>query len=322
MIIYIKEKHAIERKILSLDQDMPSNVIWIDLVNISAEEELKLEKHFNIDIPTAEETKGISVSHRLYERCGAAFMTITLYLSQENDLSNLKPYNITFIMIKGTLITIHDINSNLFEGLIPLIESKHRTSENVCFSLLLALLENIINHTSAFLENIGHHLDGQSDILTPFSDIKISCKVLLKYITNIGHSVSKTRESLITFNRMLTFLSQLDLVNQDKNFLDHIKVVLKDLDALSGYATFLAGKINFLLDTTLGLINIEQNNIIKIFSVVSVIFMPPTLIASIYGMNFDNIPELKWAVGYPWALIMMLISSWIPYRYFKKKEWL
>ena len=322
MIIYIKEKHAIERKLLSLDQPMPNNLIWIDLVNISAEEEQKLEQHFNIDIPTAEETKGIAVSHRLYERYGATFMTITLCLSQENDLSNLKPYNITFILIKDTLITIRDINSNLFDDLIPLIESKQRASENICFSLLLALLEKIINQTSEFLENIGHHLDGQTDILTPFTDIKISCKVILKDITNIGHSVSKTRESLITFNRMLTFLSQLDLVNHDKIFLDHIKVVLKDLDALSGHATFLAGKINFLLDITLGLINIEQNNIIKIFSVVSVIFMPPTLIASIYGMNFDIIPELKWAGGYPFAVIMMLISSWIPYRYFKKKEWL
>jgi magnesium transporter len=326
LLIYIKEQGLIKIKSISLDQEIPENTVWIDLVNITQDEENKLEEYFNIDIPTHEETRNISVSNRLYEKQNAIFMTITIYLSQDGNLCNLEAHNISFVIVKGILITIRDIDSNIFDSLLHSVEPKHISLENVCFALMIILLEKIINDTAAFLENIGHNLDQQNENIinpAPTNDSnKINYKTLLKEITNIGSSVSKTSESLIIFNRMLTFLSQSDLIKSQENHINHIKIFLKDIDALRSHTSFLSNKISFLLDATLGLINIEQNNIIKIFSVVSVIFMPPTLIASIYGMNFDIIPELNWVGGYPFAIIMMLISSWIPYKYFKKQKWL
>lgn len=327
MIIYVKNKQKIEKKLFSLEQEIPSNIIWIDIVDISPEEELKLEQYFKINIPTSEENKNVSVSNRLYEEQGAIFMTITLHLNQcDDNICNLKPHNITFIVIKDILITIRDADSNLFDNVLSHVEPEHIKSKNKGFSLLLILLKNIINNTSAFLENIGHILNIQNDNIicsTPINDHsdKLNYKTLLKEITNIGNTVSQIHESLTTFSRMLTFISQLNSVLQHKDFVYRIKIFLKDVDALKEKDTFLSNKVNFLLDATLGLISIEQNNIIKIFSVVSVIFMPPTLIASVYGMNFEVIPELKWAIGYPLAIIVMLISSWLPYRFFKKKQW-
>lgn len=327
MIIYSQRQQIVEKQTLSLEQEIPSNTIWIDIVNTSPEEELKLEQHLKINIPNQEEIKNVPVSNRLYEEQGAIFMTITLFLNQTDNNENLTAYNITFIICKNILITIRDTESNLFDNIIPLIKTKYLTSKNACYSLLLLLLKKIINNTSAFLENMGHCLNIQNDNIicsTPGSNMcnNINYKILLKDITNIGSTVALAHESLTTFNRMLTFISQLDSVSRRKEFISRIKIFLKDIEALREKANFLSTKINFLLDATLGLINIEQNNIIKIFSVVSVIFMPPTLIASIYGMNFDIIPELKWTSGYPIAIVMMLISSWLPYRFFKKKKWL
>ncbi|AIL65132.1 Magnesium transport protein CorA [Rickettsiales bacterium Ac37b] len=323
MIIYTKSHHTITKEVMSLDQNIPENTVWIDLPNISSEEEIKLERYFNLDLPVYKEVQSSSISNRLYEKYDAIFITITLHVSNEDNIDDLRAYNITFVVIKNILITIRELESGLFNDILSNIEMKHIAGENECFSLLAMMLENILNYISSFLETIDHHLEEKNNnVVAPaLADKKISYKVLLKDISNIGNSVSKARETLLTIHRAITFLLQTELVEKHRIFASHIKMFLKDIDALRDHATFLAGKVNFLLDATLGLINIEQNNIIKIFSVVTVIFTPPTLIASIYGMNFEVMPELKWAAGYPMALILMLISAWIPYRYFKKKNW-
>ncbi|MFV9875164.1 MAG: CorA family divalent cation transporter [Rickettsiales endosymbiont of Dermacentor nuttalli] len=322
MIIYTKSHNIIQKECISIDQNIPENVVWIDAVNISDEEEEKLEKYFNLDLPAHKEVQKSFISNRLYEKYDAIFMTITLHISDEDNVHDLNAYNITLVIINNVLITLRNIKG-LSDDIISNIEFKSITGENICFSILLLILDKILNYIYSFLEIVDNHLDEKNDnIVAPaLIDKKISYKILLKDVSNIGNSVSKTRETLITIYRAITFLLQTGVVDKHKVFASHIKMLLKDIDALRDHSTFLAGKINFLLDATLGLINIEQNNIIKIFSVVTVIFTPPTLIASIYGMNFVIMPELKWVVGYPIALVLMFISGWIPYKYFKKKNW-
>jgi magnesium transporter len=133
---------------------------------------------------------------------------------------------------------------------------------------------------------------------------------------------TKVCESLVTFNRLIPFFSQMAGSRINDERLQRLGTLGKDINSLSDHAIFLSSKVNFLLDATLGMVNIEQNNIIKIFSVAAVIFLPPTLVASIYGMNFHIMPELEWHYGYVYALGMILLAAWLPYKYFKHKKWL
>ena len=132
------------------------------------------------------------------------------------------------------------------------------------------------------------------------------------------------RESLVSLNRLLAYHTVTGKASHihNKDAAAWVADLTRDATALSDHASYLTNKINFLLDATLGLINLEQNQIIKIFSVAAVIFLPPTLVASIYGMNFDTIPELKWAFGYPMAIGFMIMSAILPYLWFKRRGWL
>jgi magnesium transporter len=143
----------------------------------------------------------------------------------------------------------------------------------------------------------------------------------LKQIGRSQNLVSKARESLVSLARLLSFLAVGD-ATKDKVFRTHLKSLSRDVASLTDHATYIGNNITFLLDASMGMINIEQNAIIKIFSVAAVVFLPPTLVASIYGMNFESMPELHWAAGYPWALGLMVLSAVLPYLWFKRKGWL
>jgi magnesium transporter len=149
---------------------------------------------------------------------------------------------------------------------------------------------------------------------------------LLEKIGEEGDFNSKMRESLVSIGRLAAFMSAIiEPLKQTREMKDHrsrIKILQRDIISLTDHASFLSGKITFLLEAVLGMISIEQNGIIKIFSVAAVVFLPPTLVASIYGMNFNVMPELKWALGYPFALGLMVLSAILPYLYFKRKGWL
>ena len=137
-----------------------------------------------------------------------------------------------------------------------------------------------------------------------------------------GDLTSKSRESLVTLGRQLTFIQQLRAAQMSNELRARFRSLSRDVLALSDHASFLANKSSFMLQATLGLINIEQNNIIKIFSVVAAVLLPPTLIASIYGMNFRFMPELEWPLGYPLALAAIVVSAVLPYWFFRRRGWL
>ena len=145
---------------------------------------------------------------------------------------------------------------------------------------------------------------------------------VMERIGRDGDLTSKARESLVTLGRQLTFIQQSTTVQIPKEQLARFRSMSRDVLALSDHASFLANKSSFMLQATLGLINIEQNNIIKIFSVAAAVFLPPTLIASVYGMNFRFMPELDWHFGYPLVLFAIVISAILPYVYFRRRGWL
>jgi magnesium transporter len=194
--------------------------------------------------------------------------------------------------------------------------------------VLLELLDAVIDRCADILERAGADVDAVSHaIFEPegtartgqakrYSDILIA-------IGRKGDLTSKVRESLVSIGRLVTFVTaEADNVKWSKEMRAQLKTMQRDVASLTDHASYLSNKITFVLDAMLGVVNLEQNNIIKLFSVMAVVLMPPTLIASIYGMNFKIMPELEWSHGYPIALVMMLVAAVLPYLFFKWKRWL
>jgi magnesium transporter len=191
-------------------------------------------------------------------------------------------------------------------------------------SAFLGILEAIADRLADILEVVGADMDAVSkDIFRPTKRPRTAD--FQRFLIRIGQGgdlTSKARESLVTLDRMETFARALEQMHGDRNLQTRLKTLARDISSITDYTAFLNGKINFLLDATLGMISTEQNAIIKLFSLVAVVFLPPTLIASIYGMNFQFMPELGWPFGYPLALLLMLLSAVLPYLFFKKRGWL
>src|SRR5581483_1763174 len=194
--------------------------------------------------------------------------------------------------------------------------------------VMMELLDAVIDRNADILERAGGEMDTIShEIFEPsggartgharrYADILIA-------IGRKGDLTSKVRESLVSIGRVVTFIAaSVDGVKWSKDMREQLKTMQRDVQSLTDHASYLSNKIIFMLDAMLGVVNLEQNNIIKLFSVMAVVLMPPTLIASIYGMNFRIMPELQWEYGYPLAVFMMLVAALGPYLYFKWKRWL
>lgn len=301
------------------------NAVWIDLVNPTPDEDRAVEKLIGIAVPTREEMQEIEISSRLYVENGARYMTAILMCGSESDTPRTTP--VTFILSDHRLVTVRYDSPKPF----ALVENKLARS---CApgingeSVLLELLEAIIDRCADILERAGADVDGVSrEIFEPegsartgharrYSDILIA-------IGRKGDLTSKVRESLVSIGRVVTFVvAEADNMKWSKEMRAQLKTMQRDVASLSDHASYLSNKITFVLDAMLGVVNLEQNNIIKLFSVMAVVLMPPTLIASIYGMNFKLMPELEWPHGYPGALLAMLLAAIGPYLFFKWKKWL
>ncbi len=309
------------------------SIVWIDLVNPTKEEEKFVEKMFHIEAPTKEEMQEIEISSRLYQEKEVLYMTsmIVTHLDEVNHENQA----VTFILSPKTLITIRHGRPRSFTIFMNRM-TRNCSSYPHAIDVFFGIMDIVIDRLADLVEHIGNEVDNissevfQKDAEKDKEKIKNSNKSLElnNILKNIGHKgdlTGKARESMLSISRMLGFLSSSAPINHRQlkaNFQNHIKTFSADIISLTDHASFLSTKINFLLDATLGLINIEQTAIIKIFSVAAVVFLPPTLIASIYGMNFQFMPELSLRFGYPIAIFLMLLSALFPYLYFKYKKWL
>ncbi|WP_435641672.1 magnesium/cobalt transporter CorA [Micavibrio aeruginosavorus] len=297
-------------------------VLWVDMLQPDAAEEKLVEDALVLDVPTKEDMKAIELSNRLYKDEGALFMTATLVVGTDTPAPLLSP--VSFILTNHKLITVRDHEPKAFQ----LFSTRAQRSLPRCSNgedVLIGLLETIVDRLSDPLENVANEIErisheifrnGTGKKKTDFNEV-------LRIIGQKGDLNSKVKETLLSLDRVISFLTY----NIDKNTLNTemkhgLASLEQDVRALTDHASFLSNKINFVLEATLGMINIEQNTIIKFFSVAAVIFLPPTLIASTYGMNFHFMPELDWPFGYPIALIAMLMSAILPYLYFRHRRWL
>ncbi|MFV0410432.1 MAG: magnesium/cobalt transporter CorA [Paracoccus sp. (in: a-proteobacteria)] len=295
--------------------------VWWDLLAPAPEEILEIEACFGLSLPTREEMMEIEATSRLYSENGGHFMTVLV--PSQTDGDDMLNAPVTFIVIGHRLITLRYSEPRAFH-VFPLRATRADIGLNGGLSIMLELSETIIDRLADVLERVEQETDRISkQVLSPVrkgSRSEAEWRTVLAAIGSKGGITSKIRGCLMTFERMLAYLMARLTSETRREIREQLKALAADVRSLTDQAEF--KKVTFLLDATLGMINIEQNATIKIFSVVSVVFLPPTLVASIYGMNFDFIPELGWHIGYPFALAVMILSAMLPYLYFKRRGWL
>ena len=306
-----------------VDGHIDDSITWIDLMEPTAEEEKAVERALKIDVPTREEMSELEASARLYEENDWLFMTATVVTKLDTDTP--KNSQVTFILSKDRLVTNRYADPAPFRRFIAHAETHPATCASAA-TLLTGLLESIVDRLAETLEKIGINLDAVStDIFTSHLRRHAGRRDFNRILDRVGSSgdvISKARESLVSLGRLLAFLQQSTVVTLPQEQRNRCRTISRDVLSLSDHASFLANKVTFLLDATLGMINIEQNNILKIFSVVTVFLLPPSLIAGIFGMNFHMMPLLQRPEGFWITGGLMLTSMLVPYFYFRHRGWL
>ena len=297
---------------------------WIDLLNPTKEEEAATENLFHVAIPTREEMHEIEISSRLYTENGAFYMTATLPENADGDHPVMMP--VTFVLAHDRLVTVRYHEPSAFRNFPERAGQADLDCKNAK-SILAGLLENIVDRLADVLERAGHEIEEiGKDIFHPAAKLvrrrERSFQIILRRIGRKESLISNIQDSLQTMHRVSLFLEQTARTEGEDEVRRRIKTLGQDIQSLGDHATALSQKIIFMLDATLGMIGLEQSNIIKIVSVAAVIFLPPTLIASIYGMNFELMPELKWFFGYPFALGLMVMSAVLPAWIFRRMGWI
>jgi magnesium transporter len=307
-------------------RDVSGATVWIDLLNPTREEDQVVERAVGIAVPTREEMAEIEASSRLYQEGGAHYMTAVVLFQPDSPAEPLVATPVTFILAGPRLITVRYAEPR---G-IKIYLSRVQKRDAPCMSgvaVLVGLLEAIIDREADRVERIQAEVDQLSQSIFGAKGgartRALRFDVSIRAIGREGDAISRSRESLLTLGRLHTYLSQaMSERGDDKALKARVKTANRDVQSLSDHIGYLSAKVTFLLDATLGMINNEQNGIIKIFSVLAVALMPPTLVGTIYGMNFRHMPELGWQFGYPMALGLMVLSAVIPWLYFKRKGWL
>jgi magnesium transporter len=322
--VFVPSEFALKRAVVEDLSRLPENAVWIDLFSPTVAEDKAVERLAGIAIPTREDMQEIEISSRLYIENAARYMTATLMCQADTDTP--KTTAVTFILAGHRLVTVRYDQPKPF----ALVENKLARSCSPSITgeqIMVELLDAVIDRCADILERVGADVDQVShEIFEPESERHGSAKRYSQILITIGRKgdlTSKVRESLVSIGRLVTFLSAvIEGVKWSKDMREQLKTQQRDVAALTDHASYLSNKITFVLDAMLGVVNLEQNNIIKLFSVMAVVLMPPTLIASIYGMNFKVMPELEWQHGYTFALFAMVAAAVLPYLAFKWKKWL
>lgn len=320
---------------------LEDNVLWIDLSDPTQDEEKKLEQWLEIPIPTHEDMTEIEESSRFYMENGAQYLTAPLIYTVSGNKRNIAP--VTFILVGSRLVTVRYSHPQAIELFITRVVKTGNgviTQQCTGLTILTALTEAATDRLADLLEAVSTRIETASRQIFQRDENSMPMSTadfrkILNQIGNQGALLSMVRESIAGISRMLVYVEAYGktftpkyveadgkTVTPKKDMKTNVKSLEQDTQSLEHYADFLSAKMSFLLDTVVGMISTEQNAIIKFFSVAAVGFMPPTLVASIYGMNFQFMPELARPWGYPFALFLMVISAVIPIIYFRKKGWL
>jgi magnesium transporter len=312
--------------VVAAEQDaLPEGAIWIDLFDPTREEEVLAEKLIGTNIPTREELAEIEPSSRLYQRDGRAYLTMSVLHGIVDGRPDSDP--IGFILTDRHVVSVRYIDPKPF-----IIFAEHVYAEpelaTDARTLFVRLLDAVVDRLADEFEVAGKDVEAISrQIFNHHAhrrqrNPELRLEGILMRIGKAQQLLAKLRETSVSTTRLLTFLVSIDAIDEDADNRRHVESLISDAKALSDHSNFVGDNLTFLLDASLGLISLEQNLVMKIFSVFAVIFMPPTLIAGIYGMNFEHMPELEWLFGYPFALALILASAIIPLWIARRRGWL
>jgi len=299
------------------DLRLAADDVWVDLIEPSREEELAVERALGVELPTREEMAEIEPSSRLYQKDGATILIATVLTASDTP----RPINspVTFVLVGNRLVTIRYVRPRAFDAFASQADRLPDATVSGA-QVFIGLLDAIVDRLADVLERTSAQVERTS--LDVFSRPRTAA--FEDIIDSLGRAQvvdSKVRDSLVSLHRMISFAGLADQIETSQECRDHLTSLHRDVQSLTDHCSYQSGNITFLLDAAMGLINIEQNSILKRFSIFSIMFIPPTLIAGIYGMNFHHMPELDWEWGYFGAVILMLGASIGPILYFRRKGW-
>lgn len=308
---------------------LPEAVVWVDLVMPDESEVELVEYMTGLDMPSLEDLSEIESSSRLRAENGVLYLSAPLLHRGDSDTPKSAP--VGFVLSPERLITVRFetlIAFNVFEQNFGRAGVSHETAPEV----FVGLVEAIVDRAADVLETIAAELDDLSHRLFRAQPIQRHAKHhparneadLRNSLRRVGHSgdlVSKIRDGLLALARIVPYVASNGAAWIPPEVKPRLDTLRQDIASLSDYDAHLVNKVQLMLDATLGLINIEQNNIIKVLTVVSVVGVPPTLVASMYGMNFKHMPELDWAWGYPYGLALIALSAIAPLLWFRWRGW-
>ena len=304
------------------------HVGWVDLLSPTPEEDKAAEAFLGVSIPTREEAHEIEFSSRFYQEDGAMYLTVSVVAGIDAGDPKLTP--LSFILSRSRLATVRYEHFSAFKQFFGRL---HRIGESCTDSagVMLTLTDAIIDRLADVVEKVGGEIDrlnreifGRSGIASS-KGVKRRERRLEAYLQQLGSQndiVSLVRESLASIERMLQYVNANGLgPTLGKSESGQIKLMTRDVRSLTDHLSFLSNRATFLLEATLGLISVQQNDVIRVFTAVATILLPPTLIGTVYGMNFEIMPETDWSFGYPFAIGLMVASALIPYFILKRRGW-
>ena len=305
------------------DAAITGSAVWIDLLNPTPEEDAEVEKALGVSIPTRDEAREIEASSRLYRENGTHYMTAFILYNIDAEVPS--GATLTFVLAANRLVTIRYHEPRAF----PIFASRAAKGEVECKSaaaVMVGLLETVIERSADLIERTQDRVEETAErVFGARKDSRNYSKrldTILRAVGRQGDVTARLEESAFSLDRLMGYLLPvLRERGEPAAVLARLETAQRDIRSLNEQMRFLTDRITFLLDATLGAISIEQNQTMKLFSVLAVTLMPPTLIGSIYGMNFKHIPELEWLWGYPMALGLMVLSGLLPFLYFRSKGW-
>lgn len=305
------EKIRIARQLDILKEIDKKDIIWIDLVDVKEEVENELEQFLKIYIQEDEEIEEIEMSSRYIQTDDSIVANANFLL----DSYDVEP--VSFIIKNDILVSVRDVDLQSFNDTVKKMFVNTRNFPTG-YHVLVALMETRVEFDADMIEDTTDKITKLSEKITKASD-KVDEDVLIQ-IKDLQEKVTIIRQNIMEKQRVISNILKCDFFPDDLQ--PRLTMIIKDINSLFEYTKFGFDRLDYLQDTFLGLVNIEQNKIIKIFTVVNVIFLPPTLIASMYGMNFDFMPELHWQYGYPFSLGLMVAFTLIVLLIFRLKKWL